>query len=75
VAPALSLLCSLADYAAQAGMPGFSHETFISEALRELGVALCHGNASLVRSGLCALTRASGRAPLRGLSCPSVPVV
>jgi hypothetical protein len=44
-------------------------------ALRELGVALCHGNASLDCSGLYALTPVSGRAPLRGLSCLSAEMV
>jgi hypothetical protein len=41
----------------------------------QLGVALCCGNASLGRSGLYNLTTVSGRAPLRGLSCPSAAVV
>jgi hypothetical protein len=47
----------------------------ISGALRELSIALYRGNASLGRSGLYNLTRVSGRAPLRGLSCPSAEVV
>jgi hypothetical protein len=72
---ALSLLRSLADHVVQAGGPGLSRDAFISGALRELGVALCRGNASLGRSGLYNLTRVSGRAPLRGLSCPSAEVV
>jgi hypothetical protein len=72
---ALSLLSSLADHAVQAGGPGLSRDAFISGALRELGVALYCSNASLGRSGLYALTRVSGRAPLRGLSCPSAKVV
>jgi hypothetical protein len=70
-APALSLLRSLADHAVLAGGPGLSHDAFISGALWELGVALCRGNTSLGRSGLYNLTRVIGRAPLRGLSCPS----
>jgi hypothetical protein len=37
---------------------------FFSGALREVGVALCRGNASLGRSGLYALTRASCRDPV-----------
>jgi hypothetical protein len=74
-APALSLLPSLADHAGQAGGPGLSRGAFISGALRELGVAICRGNASLGQSGLYALTRVSGRAPLRGLSCPLAAVV
>jgi hypothetical protein len=74
-APALSLLRSLADQAVKSGGPGLSRVAFISGALRELGVALCRGNASLGRSSLYALTRVSGRASLRGLSCPSAEVV
>jgi hypothetical protein len=72
--PALSLPRSLADHAVQAGGPGLSRVAFISGALWELGVAPCRGNASLGRSGLYSLTRVSGRAPLRGLSCPSAKV-
>jgi hypothetical protein len=72
---ALSLLRSLADHAVQAGGPGLSQDAFISGALRELGVALCRGNASLGRSGLYNCTRVSGRAPLLSLSCPSAEVV
>jgi hypothetical protein len=74
-APALSLLQSLTDHAVQARGPGLSRDAFISGALRELGVALCLGNTSLGRSGLHALARVSGRAPLHGLSCPSAEVV
>jgi hypothetical protein len=74
-APALSLLRSLVDHAVQAGGPGLSRDAFVLGALRELGTAMCRGNASLVRSGLYALTRVSGRTPLRGLSCPSAEVV
>jgi hypothetical protein len=59
----------------QAKGPGLSRGAFISEMLRELRIALCRGNASLGWSGLYALTRAAGRAPLRGLSCPSAQVV
>jgi hypothetical protein len=70
-----SLLRSLADHAVQVGGPGLSRNPFISGALRELGVTLCRSNASLVRSGLCALTRVSGWAPLSGLSCLSAEVV
>jgi hypothetical protein len=47
-----------------AGVLGLSRDAFISGALRELSVALCRGNASLGRSGLYALPRASGRASL-----------
>jgi hypothetical protein len=68
--PALSLFRSLADHAKQAGGPGLSQNAFILGALRELGIAMCRGCASLGRSGLHALTRASGRAPLRGLTVP-----
>jgi hypothetical protein len=46
-----------------------------TEALRELSVALCRGNASLCRSGACVETRAAGRAPMRGLAQPSAEVV
>jgi hypothetical protein len=74
-APALLLLCSLADHAVQAGGPNLSRDAFILGVLRELEVALCRGNASLGWSGLNALTRVSGRAPLRGLFCPSAEVV
>jgi hypothetical protein len=59
-APALSLLCSLADHAVQVGGSGLSRDAFNSGALRELGVALCRGNASLDRSGLYNLTRVRG---------------
>jgi hypothetical protein len=59
----------------EATTTGLSRDAFISGALRELGVALCRGNASLGRSGLYALTRVSGRAPLHSLSCPSTEVV
>jgi hypothetical protein len=45
--PALSLLHSLADPTVQAGGPGLSQDAFISGALRELGIALCRGKASL----------------------------
>jgi hypothetical protein len=74
-APALSLLCSLADHTVQDRGPGLSRDALISGALRELGVALCRGNAFLGRSGLYALTRASGRASLRSLACLSAEVV
>jgi hypothetical protein len=74
-APALSLLRTLADHAVQAGGSGFSRDAFNSGALRELGVAMCRGNASLCRSSLYVLTRVSGQAPLRGLSCASAEVV
>jgi hypothetical protein len=73
--PTLSLLPSLADHAVQAGGPGLTRGAFISGALRELGVAMCRGSASLGQSSLYALTQVSGRAPLRGLSCPSAAVV
>jgi hypothetical protein len=73
--PALSFLRSVADDAVQAEGPGLSRGTFILGALQELGVVLCRDNASLGRSDLYALTRASGRGPLRGLSCPSAEVV
>jgi hypothetical protein len=52
-APALSLPRSLAYNAVQAGGPGLSRDAFISGALRELGVDMCRGNASLGRPGLC----------------------
>jgi hypothetical protein len=58
------LLGDLADQAVQAGGPGLSRAAFISGALWELSVALCRGNASLGWSGLYALTRVSGRAPV-----------
>jgi hypothetical protein len=61
--------------AVQAGGPGLSRAAFISGALRELGVALCRGNASLCRSGAYVATRAAGRAPMRGLAQPSAEVV
>jgi hypothetical protein len=73
--PALSWLRSLADHVVQAGGPGLSRDGFILGALRKLGVAMCHGNASLGRSGLYVLAEVSGRAPLRGLSCPPAEVV
>jgi hypothetical protein len=73
--PVLSLLCSPTDHAVQARGPGLSRNAFISGALQELGVALCSGNASLGRPGLHNFNRLSGRAPLRGLSCPSAEVV
>jgi hypothetical protein len=50
--PALTLLCSLADHAVQAGGPGLSRNAFISGALWELGIAMRQGSASLGRSGL-----------------------
>jgi hypothetical protein len=74
-APALLLLRSLADHAVQAGSPDLSRAAFIWGALRELCVALYRCNASLGRCGLYALTWASGRAPLRGLPCPSTEMV
>jgi hypothetical protein len=55
-APALSLLRSLADHTVQAWGPSLSWDAFVSGALREHGVALCCGNASLGRSGLYNLT-------------------
>jgi hypothetical protein len=48
---------SLADRALQAGGPDLSHDAFSLGALRELGVALCRGSASLGRSGLYALDK------------------
>jgi hypothetical protein len=45
------------------GGPGLSRDAFILRVLRELGVALCLGNASLGRSGL------------HGLACPSAEIV
>jgi hypothetical protein len=74
-APALTLLGDLADQAVQAGGPGLSRAALISGALRELSVALCRGNAPLCRSGAYVATRASGRAPMRGLARLSAEVV
>jgi hypothetical protein len=74
-APALTLLGDLADQAVQAGGPGLSRAASISGALRELSAALCHGDASLCRSGAYVATRAAGRAPMRGLAQPSAEVV
>jgi hypothetical protein len=55
-ASALPLLRSLADHVVQAGSPGLCPDALISGALRDLGVALCRGNASLDQSGLYALS-------------------
>jgi hypothetical protein len=74
-APALTLLGDLAAQAVQAGGPGLSRAAFIAEALRELGVALCRGNASLYRSGAYVATRAAGRTPMHGLARLSAEVV
>jgi hypothetical protein len=57
----------LADQAVQAGGPGLSWAAFISEALRDLSVALCQGNQSLCWSGAYVTTRA--------LAWPSIEVV
>jgi hypothetical protein len=72
---ALTLLGHFDDQTVQAGGPGLSRAAFMSESLRELGAALCRGNASLGRSGLYALTQASGRALFRGLPYPLAEVV
>jgi hypothetical protein len=75
---ALKLIGELADQAVEAGRPGLSRTTFVSGALKELSVALCRGNASLCQSSTYVATRASGRAPMRGLvlsSRPSTEVV
>jgi hypothetical protein len=75
VAPGLTLLRDLADQAVQAGRPGLSRAALVSGALRELGVALCWGNASLCCSVAYVATRAAGRTPMRGLARPSAEVV
>jgi hypothetical protein len=59
----------------QAGGPGLLRAAFISGALRELGVALCRGNASLCRSGAYVAKRAARRTTMRGLTRPSAEVV
>jgi hypothetical protein len=71
---AVLLLGSFSHVEVQAGGPGLSRPAFISWALRGLSVALCQGNASLCRLGLYIATAASGQAPLRVLSRPSIEV-
>ena len=47
---------------------------FVTNALRELSVALCKGNGVLLRRSLGAVARATGRAFREGLAFPSAEV-
>jgi hypothetical protein len=60
----------------QSGMGSLLHMTqCMRPDIAALSVALCRGNASLCLSGAYVATRATGRAPMRGLARPSAEVV
>ena len=70
--PAMELLNVLATVASASGF--VDKAAFVSNALRELGVALCRGQGLLFRAGLKTLARASGVAFAAGASAPTAEV-
>ena len=68
-APAMQLLNKLADIADDTGP--IEKDTFVTNALRELSIALCRGNALVYRSCASALNRLTGVAPTSGLLVPT----
>ena len=66
--PAMQLLNTLAETAADGGV---SKEGFVTNALHELSIGLCRGNAVLYKRSLTAMARVSGAAFQRGMLVPS----
>ena len=65
----MQLLNKLADIADDTGP--IEKDTFVTNALRELSIALCRGNALVYRSCASALNRLTGVAPTSGLLVPT----
>jgi hypothetical protein len=70
--PAWELLKTLTDAAASGGV---DPKRFRANALRELSVGLCKGNATLYRRSQRVLARASGRAFMPGMDFPTEDVI
>ncbi len=70
--PAMELLNTLASTAAEGGTVRKDH--FVSNALRELSVGLCRGNAEVYRRSMTALARASGNAFRAGMTVATAEV-
>ena len=69
---AMELLNTLAT--AAAGASDVEKGDFVTNALREISVALCRGNARVYRHGEAAFARVSGVAIVPGASCPTAEV-
>ena len=59
---------------AAAGASAVDKGNFVTNALREISVALCRGNAQVYRHGEAAFARLSGVAMVPGASCPTAEV-
>ena len=70
--PAMELLNTLATTASAGG--DVIKDGFVNNALRELSIGLCRGNAVMYRRSLQVLARASGRAFMTGLPVPTADV-
>ena len=70
--PAMELLNTLATTASAGG--DVIKDGFVTNALRELSIGLCRGNAIMYRRSLQVLARASGRAFMTGLPVPTADV-
>ena len=68
----MELLNTLAT--AAAGASDVEKGDFVTNALREISVALCRGNARVYRHGEAAFARVSGVAIVPGASCPTAEV-
>ena len=55
--PAMELLNKQAETAADAGV---AKDAFMTNALRELSISLCQGNAEIPRAGLTVMAQAAG---------------
>ena len=66
--PAMAHLNKLAEVAARCGE--VSHGAFVTNALRRLSVALCKGNACILRMGVQALVGSAGRAAMHACVQP-----
>ena len=70
--PAMKLLNSLAVLANAGGR--VVKDGFVGNALKELSISLCRGNALMYRRGLGALARATGSCFTAGLTVPTADV-
>lgn len=70
--PAMQLLNTLADEAEAGG--GVYKDGFVTNALREMSICLCKGNAVLYKRSLMSLARASGSAFMAGMTMPTAEV-
>jgi hypothetical protein len=70
--PAMALINTLATSAAASA--SLHKSGFVTNALRELSIALCRGNGAMYRRSMTALARASGTCLRAGLDVPTVDV-